>query len=227
MTGRAGADVADMAVIFIDLAGFAALTEAHGDVAAADIAERLVAVARSALGDEDRLVKALGDAVLLTSADAIAGLILVTKIFRTCEADARFPDLRAAAHYGPVVQRHGDVFGTTVNIAARIAGRAGGGQILLTRPMADAAAAAEIKVRCLGPTPLRNLTTPIELFEVVRPGASDRAIDPVCRMMVHPSTAVGRLVYAGTGYLFCSLDCAAKFAAQPAVFTDYRRSAES
>ncbi|MGE5694576.1 MAG: YHS domain-containing protein [Candidatus Sericytochromatia bacterium] len=50
---------------------------------------------------------------------------------------------------------------------------------------------------------------------MVRPGRSDRAIDPVCRMMVHPATAAGRLGYAGTGYLFCSLDCAAKFATQP------------
>jgi class 3 adenylate cyclase len=225
MTENAGAVTANMAVTFVDLAGFAAFTEAHGDIAAADIADRLVAVSQSALGEGDRLVKAIGDAVLLTSTEVTAAMTLVQTIFQACEADAWFPDLRAGVHYGPVVARHGDVFGATVNIAARIAGRAGGGQILLTRPVADAAAAAEIRVRCLGPIPLRNLTTPIELFEVVRPGGPDRAIDPVCRMMVHPATAVGRLVYAGTGYLFCSLDCAAKFAAQPDSFIDYDRPA--
>lgn len=221
------AELANMALAFVDLAGFAAFTEAHGDIAAADIADQLVAIAKSALGGKDRLVKAIGDAVLLLSTDATAALILVQKIFEACEADARFPDLRAAVHYGPIVQRHADVFGATVNVAARIAGRAGGGQILLTRPVANAAAAAGITVRRLGATPLRNVTTPIELFEVVRPGASDRAIDPVCRMMVHPATAVGRLTYAGTGYLFCSLDCAAKFAAKPKAFADYDRSRES
>lgn len=227
MTDSAGAETVNAAVVFVDLAGFAAFTEAHGDIAAADIADRLVAVAKSALGDGDRFVKAIGDAVLLTSTDVNAALKLVQNIFQACQADARFPDLRAGVHHGPVVQRHGDVFGATVNVAARIAGRAGGGQILLTRPVANAASAADIRVRCLGPTPLRNVTTPIELFELVRPGGNDRAIDPVCRMMVHPATAVGRLVYAGTGYLFCSLDCAAKFAAQPASFVDQDRSAES
>jgi YHS domain-containing protein len=34
-------------------------------------------------------------------------------------------------------------------------------------------------------------------------------------MMVHPTTAAGRLGYGGMDYLFCSLDCAAKFAARP------------
>jgi class 3 adenylate cyclase len=205
----------DTAVAFADLAGFTALTEAHGDATAADIAERLVAVAESVLGAEDRLVKTLGDAVLLTSPDALSGITLVQRLFEACEADARFPDVRAGLHYGAVIQRVGDVFGSTVNIAARIAARAGGGEILLTRPVADAAVAAEIRTRRLGLIPLRNLTEPVELFELVRPAAPDRAVDPVCRMMVHPATAAGRLGYRGVDYLFCSLDCAAKFAAHP------------
>jgi class 3 adenylate cyclase len=205
----------EAAVAFADLAGFTALTEAHGDAAAADIAERLVAVAESVLGAGDRLVKTLGDAVLLTSVDALSGITLVQRLFQACEADARFPDVRAGLHYGSVIRRGDDVFGATVNIAARIAARAGGGEILFTRPVADAAAAAEIRTRRLGLIPLRNLTEPVELFELVRSAAPDRSVDPVCRMMVHPATAAGRLSYQGIDYLFCSLDCAAKFAAHP------------
>jgi adenylate cyclase len=212
------------AVIFADLAGFTALTEAHGDTAAADIAERLVTAAESVLAGADRLVKALGDAVLITSTGALSAITLVQNLFEACETDARFPDLRAGLHYGPVVERGGDIFGATVNIAARIAARAGGGQILMTRPIADAAAAGDVATRSLGPTPLRNLTTPVELFELVRAGAPDRTVDPVCRMMVHPATAAGRLSYAGIDYLFCSLDCAAKFAAHPDNFAPARSS---
>jgi YHS domain-containing protein len=62
---------------------------------------------------------------------------------------------------------------------------------------------------------LRNLSEPVELFEPIRVAAPGRSVDPVCRMMVHPTTAAGRLGYGGMEYLFCSLDCAAKFAARP------------
>jgi adenylate cyclase len=111
-------------------------------------------------------------------------------------------------HYGPVIQRANDVFGSTVNFAARITARAGGGEVFVTRPVADAAAAAEIRTRRLGLIPLRNLSEPVELFELVRTAAPGRSVHPVCRMMVHPATAAGRLDYRGVDYLFCSQpDC--------------------
>ena len=67
-------DTSNAAVTFGDLAGFTALTEAHGDIAAADLAEQLVADAESVLGVGDRLVKAIGDAVLLTFPDAASAI---------------------------------------------------------------------------------------------------------------------------------------------------------
>lgn len=89
------------AVAFADLAGFTALTEAHGDVAAADIAERLVSAATSVMTAADRLVKNIGDAVLMTSTDAVSGISLVVRLFDACEADPHFPDLRAFPIFAP------------------------------------------------------------------------------------------------------------------------------
>ncbi len=215
-------DTSNAAVTFGDLAGFTALAEAHGDTAAADVAEQLVADAESVLGIGDRLVKAIGDAVLFTSVDAASAITLIFRLFDVCERDQHFPDLRAGLHYGPVVERGGDIFGTTVNVAARLAAHAGGGQILATRAVADAAPSVGVEVRALGPMTLHNLSVPVELFKLVRDGANDRDTDPVCRMRVNPATAVGRLTYAGADYLFCSLDCAGKFAAQPDRFTSVR-----
>ena len=219
MTDTAGVDEINAAVTFADLAGFTALTEAHGDIVAADIAERFVAVAESIMGTGDRLVKAIGDAVLITSDDAASGLSLILRLFDACEADAGFPDLRAGIHYGPVVERAGDIFGATVNIAARIAARAAGGQILVTEPVAEAATAGGVSARGLGPIMLHNITTPVEVYKLVRTGVNDHDVDPVCRMRINPATAAGRLTYAGTDYLFCSLDCAARFATHPDRFT--------
>lgn len=207
------------AVTFADLSGFTALTEAHGDIAAADIAEQLVRFSESVLDVGDRLIKAIGDAVFLTSVDSTSAVELIYRLFDVCETDARFPDLRAGLHFGPVVERGADIFGATVNVAARIAARAGGGQILVTRPVADSATAIGVGVRGLGSIKLHNLTTPVELFKLVRPGANDRDVDPVCRMRINPAAAAGQLTYSGTDYLFCSLDCAAKFANHPEQFT--------
>ena len=54
---------------FVDLAGFTALTEAHGDEHAADLVERFTGMARAALGPDDRLVKSIGDAHVPTSGE--------------------------------------------------------------------------------------------------------------------------------------------------------------
>ena len=96
MVADTGWDSSTAAVTFGDLAGSTALTEAHGDIAAADIAEQLVAHAESVLGSGDRLVKAIGDAVLFTSVDAASAITLDFRLFDdACEKDARFPT------YGP------------------------------------------------------------------------------------------------------------------------------
>lgn len=202
------------AVIFADLAGFTALTEAHGDMAAADTAEHLVAAARSVLDVGDRLIKSIGDAVLLNSSTPAAAVRLIVALVQACRGDALLPDLRAGAHYGPIVARDGDIFGATVNIAARVAAHAGGGQILVTRPIA-AAVDTNLRIREHGIVSLRNVTTPIEVFELVDTDAPIRVIDPVCRMPVDPLHAPARLSHGTGDYLFCSLGCAARFAAHP------------
>src|SRR5271166_1550137 len=65
---------------FIDLAGFTALTEAHGDLDAADMATRFADIAREALRGGDRLVKTIGDGVLVTSPTPSTALDLVERI---------------------------------------------------------------------------------------------------------------------------------------------------
>ncbi len=58
----------ELTVLFVDLVNFTALTDVHGDLAGADAASALVAIAVSHLDDETRLVKTLGDRVPLTTA---------------------------------------------------------------------------------------------------------------------------------------------------------------
>jgi class 3 adenylate cyclase/YHS domain-containing protein len=202
---------------FIDLAGFTTLTEEQGDEDAADVATRFADLTRSCLGARDRLVKTIGDAVLITSPDPASGVMLVERLLTHAAADPRFPSLRAGLHHGDAVLRDGDVFGAAVNLAARVAAEAHAGEVLGTEPIARAARAAGIAVADLGAVHLKNVTGAIPLFSLALIlGATETPVDPVCQTAVDRRSAVGHLRFKETEYWFCSLACAAAFASNPA-----------
>jgi adenylate cyclase len=201
---------------FIDLEGFTALTEAHGDEDAAELATRFAKLTKAALGPRDRLVKTIGDAVLVTSADARAGVALVERILERAAKIPKFPSLRAGLHHGGAVVRDEDVYGAAVNLAARVAAEAHAGEVLGTEAIAVAARAAGIPVAELGSVPLKNVRGEVKLFSLgLVVGADATPIDPVCRVPIDRREAVGRLRYQGTEYFFCSMTCAAAFASNP------------
>jgi adenylate cyclase len=140
----------ERAVAFVDLAGFTALTEAHGDEEAVGLVERFTAITRAALGDGDQFIKSIGDAVMLTSSTPEAALALVQQLFEGCYRESDFPLPRAGIHAGRVIARGDDVFGGTVNLAARVAAQAFGGQVLATAKVADAARTMNITTIDLG-----------------------------------------------------------------------------
>jgi adenylate cyclase len=202
---------------FIDLAGFTALTEAQGDEDAADVATRFTEIARLVLGPGDRLVKSIGDAVLVTAPDPTDCIALIERLLAAVVAEPRFPALRAGLHHGDAVQRDGDVFGAAVNLAARVAAEAHPGEVLGTSAVAAAARECGIPVAELGPVPLKNVRHPIRIYSLgLVVSAMETPIDPVCRQPVDRRSAAGRLRYGATEYWFCSLACAAIFASNPA-----------
>lgn len=212
------------AVVFIDLSGFTALTEVHGDFEAADTAEAFADLTRAALGDHDHLVKTIGDAVLLTTPTAEAALRLARRITETTHAASGFPVLRIGTAYGPIVNRRNDIYGTTVNTAARIAAEAGPGQTLATGPVAAAARSAGLSVTDLGPMTLRNLAQPIPVLAVdLGIGCHCDHVDPVCRMHLRDGDTATSLTYRGITYYFCSTHCAHHFSTDPTRFTDATR----
>ena len=201
---------------FIDMAGFTAHTEVHGDEDAADLATHFFALTRGALDKGDRLVKTLGDAVLVTSPSAARGVALVERLLTEAAVDPSFPSLRAGLHHGSAVDRDGDVFGAAVNLAARVASEAHAGEVLGTEPIAVAARDVGIPVADLGEVLLKNVRDAIPLFSLgLVVGATETPVDPVCRMPVDRRTAEGSLRYRGKEYWFCSLTCAAAFASNP------------
>jgi adenylate cyclase len=124
-------------------------------------------------------------------------------------------------HHGTAVQRAGDWFGATVNVAARVSGIAHGGEVLLTDATREGAGdIADVLFEAHGGHRLRNVARPVKVFAAVAVTAVRRelVIDPVCRMAVNPGQATGRLAHEGRDYYLCSLECAARFAADPELY---------
>ena len=207
--------------LFADLAGFTALTEAHGDVDAADVAARFTELARASLDPKSTLVKTIGDEAMIVSPDPLSATRTALRLAAAVHEEERFPGLRAGMHAGTYVERGGDYFGAVVNVAARVAAHARSGQILCTRPVATAAGSLEeAEVRPAGRGHFKNVSEPVELFEIVDRSREslDLAVDPVCHMRLDPATAPARLPYKDRVYLFCSFECARAFAERPETY---------
>jgi class 3 adenylate cyclase/YHS domain-containing protein len=201
---------------FVDMAGFTAMTERHGDFDAADVAMLFAELTRLALGPGDHLVKTIGDGALITSQTPENALDLIDRLLASTTTHKAIPALRAGLHHGRAIERDGDVFGAAVNLAARVAGEAYAGEVLATPKVADAARARGLAVVEIGPVTLKNVREPALLSSVgFMVGAIDSAIDPVCQAIVDRRVAAGELRHGGTTYWFCSLACAAAFASNP------------
>ena len=199
---------------FVDLAGFTALTDAHGDQHAFDQVGRFLALAADSLVGSASVVKAVGDAVMLVAEAPAHAVQSSLALLEAVAAQPLFPLARAGVHTGSAVCADGDFLGTGVNVASRITGHAAGGQLVLTAEPAAAARALGLTLHELGAVTLRNMIEPVELFRIDA-DAQTNVVDPVCRMALASSDAAGRLTHGGHDYWFCSLDCVAAFAARP------------
>lgn len=209
--------------VFADIAGFTALTEAHGDDEAAAVVAGFCAAVRAELpASGGTQVKTIGDALMLRIPDPGAAILLGLRITHELMLGHGAPAVRVGLHHGPAVERDGDYFGAAVNLAARVSAEASGGEVLVTgQTAALAPELAGVVYESRGRRALRNVREPVELFAAVRAGESDERMlprDPVCRMAVDPERAPGRLLYQDTAYFFCSLQCAADFARDPEHF---------
>jgi class 3 adenylate cyclase len=208
---------------FVDIAGFSALTEAMGDAEAANLAHDFhTAVTDRASEHGAHVVKSIGDAVMLRAERAEAAIELALCAVQDIGGRHYFPVVRAGMHTGDAIERHGDWFGTTVNVAARVSAEASGAEVLLTDATSRAAGALDgIELHERGRRVLKGIAEPVLLYAAARQGTSAAEhlpIDPVCRMAVDPQHAAGRLTHAGVEYHFCSLGCAGRFAAAPDAF---------
>ena len=149
-----------VAIAFADLAGYTQLTEEVGDEEAAGIVERFVANVNQSLPDEARILKTIGDEVMIVSPDA-GSLIDWAVGFQILSNERPLP--RIGIHSGNVVFRDGDYFGREVNLAARVAARAAAGEVLVTWPVVEMAG-KHLQFERIGEVKLKGFSHATELF---------------------------------------------------------------
>jgi adenylate cyclase len=150
-----------VAIAFADLAGYTRLTEEAGEEEAVDAVERFIEDVEVTLPDEARVIKTIGDEVMIVGSDA-AGLVDWAVGFQRLVADRR-PLPRIGMHYGPTLYRDGDYYGREVNQAARVAARAAGGEVLVTRPVVELAG-RNLEFERIGEVRLKGFQDATELF---------------------------------------------------------------
>ena len=208
----------------IDMAGFTALTEAHGDQVAAELARSFALTVRATLPPGGRLLKTMGDAVLVVVPHPDAALEFVARIWQEMPA-SEVPNLRAGLHHGDAVELDGDIFGAAVNLTARIAALAHADQVLASAGVAQVATSRGVTVTNLGPVAVKNVVDAVEIYSlgIAGVGSAAQVIDPVCRMRIDSARAAGHLRYQGRDYYFCSLGCTARFAERPLAYTRFQQ----
>ena len=212
---------------FVDIAGYSALTDSHGERAAADLVDSFNGLIHAAVDPFGTVQELSGDNAFLVFPEPVMALRAITKLYGTVADQRDLPLVRTGLHHGAALLRANRYFGSTVNIAARTAALATGGEILCTRPVVDALALQDtITIAHRGRVALKNLPDMIDLYAITLSELAHRyVIDPVCQMQVDSLAAGGSLLLDGRQWWFCSSECMRRFESRPEVFRNHKPTA--
>ncbi len=159
------------AIVFTDIVGFTELTDTHGDDVALALLERQESLIGELLPECARVVKELGDGLLLWCDDPRSAMSMCLELQRRLELDADDPLplwVRVGMHWGCPRRRGSDILGRDVNLAARIVDLAGPGEVLCSEATADAVGRLDgVDYEPLGPVLVRGFAEPVPLVRAV------------------------------------------------------------
>jgi class 3 adenylate cyclase len=150
-------------VCFVDLTGYTRLTEEQGDATAAELAGRLAALVEGiSRGYGGRPVRWLGDGGMLVFREAEAAVVAAMEMVARAPGSG-LPPTHIGIHCGPVVFQDGDIYGSTVNVAARLSARAGPGEVLVSRAVADRITQPG-RLEPMGAVELKGVAQPLQVW---------------------------------------------------------------
>ena len=178
-----------MAVLFADISGSTKLYDTLGDAQAKRLIDECIGLMRGVVAHYGgRVIKTIGDEVMCVLPDADNGYLAATDMQLKIAALPAVADvkrtIRVGFHTGPVIEEASDVFGDTVNLAARMAGLAKGMQIITTQMTVERLSAPlRASTRKIAALAVKGKLDDIEVCEVIWQDGDDLT-------MATPSTAV-------------------------------------
>jgi adenylate cyclase len=154
-----------VAIAFADLAGYTRFTEEEGEEEALSSVERFVEGVTHTLPEDARVVKTIGDEVMVVGTDVDA---LVDWAVGFVSLFEERPEPRIGVHYGSTLYRDGDYFGREVNLASRVVARARGGEVLVTDAVVEAVRnGSHLAFEAIGSVKLKGFDQPRELCRAI------------------------------------------------------------
>ena len=155
-----------LAVGFVDLVGFTPLAQ---QLPARELLDVIVGLESRAFdlatANGGRVVKHIGDEIMIVALDARAGCETVLALMR--DLDARGIAPHGGLAFGEVVVRHGDYYGSVVNLASRLTDEAIPGEVLVDAAVAEGAAADGLVFEPAGRRLLKGFAEPVPVSSLV------------------------------------------------------------
>lgn len=188
-------------VLFADVSGSTKLYESEGDKAAMEAIARCIAQMRQTVESSGgRVVKTIGDEAMAVfptpDAAAYAASSMQHAIDALAPVGATKLGIRIGFHCGPVIQNDNDIFGDTVNLAARLVEQAARGQIIMSRETSNLLGPVFRSFkRPLYAIHVRGKAEEVELCELIWRQADDVTMFTAARANANSEPLVLRLKY--------------------------------
>jgi adenylate cyclase len=190
-------------VLFADVSGSTKLYETVGDAAAhaaIDLCVKLFANITEQHGG--RVIKTIGDEVMSifpqASQGARAAVDIQLGVAQMAPVDKVRLGVRIGLHYGPVVDREGDVFGDTVNLSARLTEMASRGQIITSLETVDRLEELQrLDCRKLYAIPVKGKEKDVQICEILWTDTDDATTLATPRMRAAVESVTLRIAYRG------------------------------
>jgi adenylate cyclase len=154
----------EVTLVFCDLKDFTAYADLHGDVAAVEAIERFAVTVTAERGEKGHVLKTLGDGYMLSYPEPAAAVAACVRIIEQMRSDDT-PGVHASVHHGVALYREGDYFGKAVNLAARLLGQAGRGELVASEAVARATE-GRFDWEHLGSRRIRGVSEPVDAYRL-------------------------------------------------------------
>ncbi len=165
----------NIAIMFADISGSTRLFEVLGDATArVTVSDTLELLTKVIHVHNGTVIKTIGDEIMCTFPTADDSANAANEMQETLEdanemrGEGPEIKIRIGMHYGPALLEKGDVYGDAVNVAARMAAQAKGGQIITTKSTVDLLEPImRASTRFVDRAPIKGKKEDIEIFEII------------------------------------------------------------